>query len=63
MSPFYEEALKVIAEFKGSALDLLNWWRSKAKDRAKLAIEDQTHLSQLYTAKFNSLPSHEGGTP
>ena len=63
LSPFYEEALKVIAEFKGSALDLLNWWRSKAKDRAKLALEDQTRLSQLYTAKFNSLPSHEGNTP
>jgi hypothetical protein len=61
--PFYKEALKVIAEFKGSALDLLNWWRSKAKDRAKLALEDQTRLFQLYTAKFNSLLSHEGGTP
>jgi hypothetical protein len=63
LSPFYEEALKTIETFEGSASQLLDWWRSKAKDRAKLAIEDQTHLSQLYTAKFRSLPLHEGGTP
>jgi len=59
---FYEAALKTIETFEGSASQLLDWWRSKAKDRAKLALEDQTRLSQLYTAKFNSLPLHEGGT-
>jgi hypothetical protein len=59
---FYEAALKTIETFEGSASQLLDWWRSRVRDRAKLALEDQTRLSQLYTAKFRSLPSHEGGT-
>ena len=60
---FYEAALKTIETFEGSASQLLDWWRSTAKGRAKLAIEDQTRLFQLYTTKFNSLPLHEGNTP
>jgi DNA-binding Lrp family transcriptional regulator len=60
---FYEAALKTIETFEGSASQLLDWWRSRVKDRAKLALEDQTRLSQVYGAKFRELPSHEGGTP
>ena len=56
-SGFVAEATTYIGQFKGSAGSLLDWWRSRAKDRAKLALEDQTRLSQLYTAKFNALNS------
>jgi hypothetical protein len=55
LPPFYREALAFIGTFTGSPDALLSWWRSKAKDRAKLAMEDQTRLSQLYMAKFNGL--------
>lgn len=54
-SGFVAEATAYISQFVGSAGSLLDWWRSKAKERAKLAMEDQTRLSQLYTGKFNSL--------
>jgi hypothetical protein len=61
--PFYKEAVQFIETFEGSAGQLLDWWRSKAKDRAKLALEDQTRLSKICSEKFSKLPSHEGGTP
>jgi hypothetical protein len=58
-SGFIAEAIAYIASFKGSAGSMLDWWRAQSKHRAKLAIEDQTRINQIYTAKFNSL-SNDG---
>ncbi len=48
-----------IENFQGDAIELLDWWRSKARYRAMLTLEKQLELSKIYQAKFNTL-SAEG---
>jgi hypothetical protein len=51
----YEKMLDHIGTFKGSAGGLMDWWRSKRKERAELSFEEQGHVSKVYNGKFSEL--------
>jgi hypothetical protein len=52
---FYEEALKFIADFKGSPGALFDWWRSKRAEWASLTVEQQTAVSHACNTRFKEL--------
>jgi hypothetical protein len=51
----YAGALKYINDFKGSAGELLDWWRKLSGARAKMSFEENGHLGKVYNAKFMEL--------
>ncbi len=51
----YAKALQYIGQFKGSAGELLDWWRNLAPARKKMTFEQSGRLGKAYSAKFNEL--------